>query len=111
MLEVIVQRSDDIAIRHTGNGGVKDSIPLPYLAGMAQAHLTVERHEYVGGIRIGSGMQKVLTLSAFQHFCIVHVRIVGSTRGHAAQDVLGSIYVKRIEFLGDFRNLAPIGLV
>ncbi len=56
-------------------------------------------------------MQKVLGFCALQHLLIVHIGIIRRTLRHAAKDVLGGIDIKGIHFLGDLRELAPIGFL
>ena len=111
VLEVIVQRCDDVAIRSFGKGCVEDSVSLPDYPGIMQTHLTVEWHKHIGGIGVCRGMQRIFARGTLQHFGIVHVGISGSTLGHAAQYILGCIYIEGVEFLGDFRNLIPVGFI
>ena len=111
VFEVIVQGGYDVVIGAIGNGGVEDSVPFPDHPGIAQAHLAVVRHEHVGGVRVSRGVQRIFASGALQHFGIVHVGIIGSALRHAAHDILGCIHIECVEFLGDLRDLIPIGFI
>ena len=109
MLEVIVECAGDVFVGDASNCRVDTPrLVINYLC-VAQTYLVIVRHEKIGGVLEKVRLRHVNASHALHHLFVVERRIIGVAFVEA--NVLCRVNEKRIDILGDFRNLVPVGFL
>ena len=110
VLEIVVECGSNVVVTLAGNGCVNVSRLFVHLTRIAQARLAVIGYKHVGGVLIHACVCIIFEHHALQHLFVVECGIVGSSLHETFHNVFCCIDVERVNILGDFRNLVPIGL-
>ena len=109
VLEVVIERGDDIVVGNTGKRPFVVPGRLPNIPRVPQAGLAVKGHEYISRVCVSACLKDIAALCARSHLGVVKGRVIGVAFIEA--HVFRRINEERVDVLGDLRNTAPTVLL
>ena len=109
VLEVVVEGIGNVSVGYVPERLIDVTSLHPYFSRVLHARLVVEWDKQVGGFLEHARLDGMFNLYTIQHLGVVELRIVGVA--FACTHIHCRIDVERVELLGYFRNLVPVGLL